>query len=88
MSATNTIDLSGLSKQYSSRDLASHTKLKYRDIGQGAPEEHKSKDKKDLRKDLDERERSSKTTGNKRSSIEPSKEDKEKAAPKKPKSEF
>jgi protein CWC15 len=82
MSLTNTIDLSGLSKQYSSRDLAAHTKLKYRDIGQGAPDEHKHKDKKDLRKDLDERERSSKTTS-KRTSIEPQKDDKEQS--KKPK---
>lgn len=56
---SNTTDLSGLSKQYASRDLPSHTKLKYREIGQGAPEEGK-KDRKELRRQLDEREKSSK----------------------------
>ena len=56
MSTTNSIDLGGFSKQYAARDLPAHQKLKYRDIGQAAPEEVR-KDKKDLRKELDERER-------------------------------
>nr|CAG4651481.1 EOG090X0IT3 [Simocephalus serrulatus]SVE94619.1 EOG090X0IT3 [Simocephalus serrulatus] len=47
--------LSSMSKQYSSRDLASHTKLKYRDIGQGSSEEVRNKD---LKRDLEEREKS------------------------------
>jgi protein CWC15 len=59
-SLKTTTDLSGLSKQYSSRDLPTHLKLKYREIGQGAPEEHKTKDKRDLKKELDERERQNK----------------------------
>ena len=33
-------DLSALSKQYSARDLASHTKLKYREHGQSTSEEY------------------------------------------------
>jgi hypothetical protein len=56
MSLKNTIDLSGLSKQYAARDLPANTKLKYRESGQAAPDEIR-KDKKDLKKDLDERER-------------------------------
>merc|ERR1719400_424203 len=47
-------DLSQQSQQYSSRDLASHTKLKYRKEGQGTYKEHKDKD---FRGDLEERER-------------------------------
>lgn len=47
-------DLGKLSKQYSSRDLPSHTKLKYRQEGQNAPENIRSRD---FRRDLDERER-------------------------------
>jgi len=47
-------DLSKLSKQYSSRDMPSHTKVKYRQTGQGSAEELKSKD---LRKELEEREK-------------------------------
>jgi len=46
-------DLSALSKQYSSRDLPGHTKLKYRQEGQGTSEELRSRD---FRKELDERE--------------------------------
>lgn len=46
-------DLSAISKQYSSRDLPSHTKLKYREHGQGTAEELRSRD---FRKDLEERE--------------------------------
>lgn len=56
MSTKNSIDLGGLSKQYAARDLPGHLKLKYRDIGQAAPEEVR-KDKKELRKELEERER-------------------------------
>jgi len=50
----NESDLSKLSKQYSSRDMPSHTKVKYRQTGQGSAEELKSKD---LRKELEEREK-------------------------------
>ena len=65
MSSTNTIDLSGFSKQYAARDLPSNLKLKYRETGQAAPDELR-KDKKDLRRDLDEREKiaSSKESSN------------------------
>ncbi|XP_046554008.1 spliceosome-associated protein CWC15 homolog [Haliotis rubra] len=48
-------DLSALSKQYSSRDLPSHTKLKYRQEGQGTTEETS---RRDFRRELDDRERS------------------------------
>lgn len=47
-------DLSAQSKQYSSRDLPAHTKLKYRNEGQGTTEELRGKD---FKRDLDERER-------------------------------
>lgn len=50
----NEKDLGALSKQYSSRDLPGHTKLKYRQPGQGTSEELKSKD---FRRELEERER-------------------------------
>lgn len=53
-------DLSALSKQYSSRDLPGHTKLKYRDQGQSTTEELRSRD---FRKDLEERERVEKAGG-------------------------
>ena len=56
MSLKNTTDLSGLSRQYAARDLPSNTKLKYRDVGQAGPEEVR-KEKKDLKRDLEERER-------------------------------
>ncbi|ODN05448.1 Protein CWC15 A [Orchesella cincta] len=49
-------DLSALSRQYSSRDLPSHTKLKYREPGQGTTDEHKSKD---FRREVEDRERQS-----------------------------
>lgn len=65
--SNSTIDLGSLSKQYSSRDLPSHVKLKYRESGQNAPEETK-KDKKELRRELEEKEKSSKDN-NKRSAI-------------------
>ncbi|EDW00498.1 protein CWC15 homolog [Drosophila grimshawi] len=47
-------DLSALSKQYSSRDLPGHTKLKYRETGQGTSDEIRNRD---FRKELEERER-------------------------------
>lgn len=47
-------DLSALSKQYSSRDLPGHTKLKYRQEGQGTSDELRGRD---FRRDLEERER-------------------------------
>ncbi|XP_067641693.1 protein CWC15 homolog [Eurosta solidaginis] len=47
-------DLSALSKQYSSRDLPGHTKLKYRETGQGTADELRNRD---FRKELEERER-------------------------------
>jgi len=49
-------DLSAITKQYSSRDLPSHTKLKYRVPGQGTEEERKNKN---FRKELEEKERAS-----------------------------
>ncbi|XP_066601962.1 protein CWC15 homolog B-like [Prorops nasuta] len=51
-------DLSAISKQYSSRDLPSHTKLKYREHGQGTVEELRNRD---FRKELEEREREKET---------------------------
>ena len=56
MSTNNTIELGGLSKKYAARDLPGQTKMKYRDLGQAAPEEV-VRDKKDLKKNLEERER-------------------------------
>lgn len=47
-------DLSALSVQYSSRDLPSHTKLKYREPGQGTTEELQ---KQDFAKVLEEKEK-------------------------------
>jgi len=47
-------DLSAMSKQYSSRDLPSHTKLKTREPGQGTSDEH---GRKDFRRELEDRER-------------------------------
>lgn len=71
MSTGNSIDLGMMSKQYAARDLPGQTKLKYRDVGQAAPEEIK-RDKKDLKKDLESREKqagSSKDSSSKRLSI-------------------
>ncbi|KAK6195417.1 hypothetical protein SNE40_000853 [Patella caerulea] len=48
-------DLSALSKQYSSRDLPGHTKLKYRQEGQSASHELRGRD---FRRELEDRERS------------------------------
>ncbi|KAH8291737.1 hypothetical protein KR018_012633 [Drosophila ironensis] len=53
-------DLSALSKQYSSRDLPGHTKLKYRETGQGTSEENRNRD---FRKELEERERDARGSG-------------------------
>lgn len=47
-------DLSAMTKQYSSRDLPSHTSIKSRDRGQNAPEDLTHKD---FRRELEERER-------------------------------
>ncbi|XP_053208495.1 spliceosome-associated protein CWC15 homolog [Panonychus citri] len=47
-------NLGSLSKQYSSRDLPSHLKLKYRQPGQGTSDELKNKD---FKRELEERER-------------------------------
>jgi len=59
-------NLGVLSKQYSSRDLPSHTKLKYRQTGQGTSQELKSKD---FKRELEERERQARQEStNKRSS--------------------
>lgn len=49
-------NLASLSKQYSSRDLPSHTKLKYRKYGQSSSEELKGKD---FKRELIEKERKS-----------------------------
>lgn len=46
-------DLSAISRQYSSRDLPGHLKLKYREHGQGTIDEIKSRD---FRRELEERE--------------------------------
>lgn len=51
-------DLSALSKQYSSRDLPGHTKLKYREQGQGNSDELRSRD---FRDELERRERDGKS---------------------------
>ena len=50
-------DLSAMSKQYSSRDLPSHTKLKHRQSGQGTADENRERD---FRKELEEKEKQAK----------------------------
>lgn len=52
-SGRNEKDLSAISKQYSSRDLPGHTKLKFREHGQGTTDELRSRD---FRRELEERE--------------------------------
>ncbi|XP_060598923.1 spliceosome-associated protein CWC15 homolog isoform X1 [Ruditapes philippinarum] len=47
-------DLSAMSKQYSSRDLPGHTRLKYRQDGQGTSDDLRGRD---FRRDLEDRER-------------------------------
>ncbi|XP_018907079.1 protein CWC15 homolog [Bemisia tabaci] len=56
-------DLSAISKQYSSRDLPSHTKLKFREQGQGTNAELKARD---FRKELEEKEKDKDAKGLKR----------------------
>jgi len=53
-SGTRERDLSALSKQYSSRDLPSHTTLKSRDRGQNSQDELRGRD---LKRELEEREK-------------------------------
>ncbi|KAK3932497.1 Protein CWC15-like protein A [Frankliniella fusca] len=60
-------DLSALSKQYSSRDLPGHTKLKYREHGQGTSEELRTRD---FRKELEDREREKEKDKARRPAIE------------------
>ncbi|XP_066255312.1 spliceosome-associated protein CWC15 homolog [Euwallacea similis] len=52
-SGRNEKDLSAISRQYSSRDLPGHTKLKYREHGQGTIEETRVRD---FRRELEEKE--------------------------------
>ena len=52
--STRERDLSSMSKQYSSRDLPSHTRLKTRETGQGTSDEIRQRD---FRRDLEDRER-------------------------------
>jgi len=61
-------DLTKLSKQYSARDMPSHTKLKYRQ----EPQEHEDEPRKSLRRRLEERETLQITDGRKSSSSLPS----------------
>ena len=56
-------DLSQLSKQYSSRDLPSHTKLKYRQDTQLVPEDVSSKE---LKRQLEEKEMAASGTSSRR----------------------
>ncbi|XP_028129256.1 protein CWC15 homolog [Diabrotica virgifera virgifera] len=56
----NEKDLSAISRQYSSRDLPGHTKLKYREHGQGTVDENRTRD---FRKELDDREKDKRSTG-------------------------
>lgn len=58
-------DLSAISRQYSSRDLPGHLKLKYREHGQGTVDEIRNRD---FRKELEERE--NKTSSRPRGQVE------------------
>ena len=51
-------NLSGMSRQYAARDMPANKTLKYREKGQQTQEELKSKDREGLRRELEERERS------------------------------
>ncbi|KAL6741721.1 hypothetical protein Aduo_014948 [Ancylostoma duodenale] len=62
-------DLSKLSQQYSSKDMPSHTKLKYRQTGQGTEEELR---RRDLRRELEEKEKASSRDRRSRDSAAPS----------------
>ncbi|CAD6207894.1 GSCOCG00003152001-RA-CDS [Cotesia congregata] len=65
-------DLSALSKHYSSRDLPSHTKLKYREPGQGTVEELRNRD---FRQELEKIEQENqKPSSSNRRMIEPTSE--------------
>ncbi|KAF7281355.1 spliceosome-associated protein CWC15 [Rhynchophorus ferrugineus] len=59
-SGRNEKDLSAISRQYSSRDLPGHTKLKYREHGQGTQDEVRSRD---FRRELEEREKDKRLGG-------------------------
>ncbi|XP_030749736.1 protein CWC15 homolog [Sitophilus oryzae] len=59
-SGRNEKDLSAISRQYSSRDLPGHTKLKYREHGQGTQDEARSRD---FRRELEEREKEKRLGG-------------------------
>ncbi|CAF0828574.1 unnamed protein product [Rotaria sordida] len=50
-------NLSGMSKQYSARDMPANKTLKYREKGQHTQEELRSKDREGIRRELEERER-------------------------------
>uniref|UniRef100_A0A915B2K9 Uncharacterized protein n=1 Tax=Parascaris univalens TaxID=6257 RepID=A0A915B2K9_PARUN len=56
-------DLAKLSQQYSSKDMPSHTKLKYRQKGQSHIDDVRSKD---LRRELEEKERASRDSRDRR----------------------
>uniref|UniRef100_A0A1I8G698 Protein CWC15 homolog n=1 Tax=Macrostomum lignano TaxID=282301 RepID=A0A1I8G698_9PLAT len=64
-------DLSAQSKQYSSRDLPSHTRLKYRQDGQGTAEDARVSSR-DFKRDLEDRERRHRGGGGGSSADEPS----------------
>lgn len=49
--------LTGMSKQYSARDMPANKTLKYREKGQSTQEELRLKDREGLRRELEERER-------------------------------
>ncbi|VDM65371.1 unnamed protein product [Strongylus vulgaris] len=57
-------DLSKLSQQYSSKDMPSHTKLKYRQTGQGTEEDLR---RRDLRRELEDKERATREKRNRES---------------------
>ncbi|CAF3463094.1 unnamed protein product [Rotaria sp. Silwood1] len=50
-------NLSGMSKQYSARDMPANKTLKYREKGQHTQEELRTKDREGIRRELEERER-------------------------------
>ncbi|EPB69274.1 Cwf15/Cwc15 cell cycle control protein [Ancylostoma ceylanicum] len=62
-------DLSKLSQQYSSKDMPSHTKLKYRQTGQGTEEELR---RRDLRRELEDKEKAASRDRRSRDSAAPS----------------
>jgi hypothetical protein len=50
-------NLSGMSRQYAARDMPANKTLKYREKGQHTKDELKLKDREDIRRELEERER-------------------------------